>query len=210
MQVVYELSSLEQDSHCRKLIDLAQIYEEEFPCVKVVHSPEGDSSDFVLKFSSFDPVNTEEDVQKLIDGYLYGNLDPEIRSEPAHDDADSHFQHLVGTNIGNRLNYQNRKYHDLVILFHLGESHEASLLVLFFNKALERFTNTVELLHAYKNSISFAAYDCKKNARIGLGLADKKLPLLRLYRRDDKKHYTDLEVKNTHKEVLHFVIDRSR
>jgi hypothetical protein len=73
---------------------------------------------------------------------------------------------------------------------------------------LKIFDKTARFLSAV-NPHMFATYDLVRNTRLGLDIKMKKLPFLRIYRRDDESHYSERATSDFRKGVLHFVIDHS-
>ena len=54
-----------------------------------------------------------------------------------------------------------------------------------------------------------ATYDARRNTQLGLELGNRRLPLLRIYRRDDPSYFAERRLTSSSKSVLHFIIDHS-
>lgn len=206
-KILILLCNLEDGSGCSDLTTLCQLEDSDLPRVRVVHVPDSASHpDFVLQYEPEGDLN-QPNVEKLIDNFLAGKLDPLVMSE-SHESTGSSppagtVWKLVGSSISAVIDYKNRTEFDLVVLFHRGTEDPESL------KAIEWFTEATNRLGT--ESVRMMSYDFKKNSQLGLSLCTHCAPTVRMYRRQHTHSFVEMHISPDRdmSQILEFVIDMS-
>lgn len=107
-----------------------QIEEADFPTAKLIHIPEGEGSDFVLRFSTEGNQLSYEALHNLARKYQTDDLThPDVISEEGASGRGESYEVLIGTSIGKRIQHKFRSEKDLLVLFHTGSSDALSAKV---------------------------------------------------------------------------------
>lgn len=132
-KLLFSICNLETDSHCAKMMELAEVYSNETPQLAIVHCPDQDHPDFFLKYLFEDYKLSQNSLTAFLVHYLRGFIELFVRSEEEEELSNKLVWKLVGKDISRRIKFGQKRSQDIAVLFHLGEKDALSSSVLIFH-----------------------------------------------------------------------------